>query len=661
MRYGEFFAMSQFTEPRSTTFPTGPIRCLVIESEASIRWSLSFLLQNSGVWQIVGECDRLELGLARLEAMSSTAEPVQVLLLGVGAETPDRLSPILEAVRSVIPVLPIVVLGTLPASAKMIERLAIAGYWWKGDRPEALLDILSNLNSNLNLNLNSGQPLSRVSKPSRIVVSPDLAALARLSQTAQGNRTWLAVDPRFALFDRTLAELNWQLRSQDLSWIDRSVIEGRIRELQTARWIAQKFLLKQQNQQPNQQLNQQPNQQPNRPLENSFPDSASDPDNPDNSLALPNSSPAESDALTESDFYQKSGPNLKIINPEINSIERFASATPQVSRPLTTRLFDQFTIKLAALHKPQDGSPSKLENQTPNALEIDILTPDRRHQLLTLTAQVLKTELQNLQGQQIRLSQLYDREAGFLETLWETVTTQFFLTPVAEPIAGRPGLEVQRFNLTPTLLKSRSIVSNAILKRIPLTGELLAYLLFQTPLTLDNRPYAAGTPEAENRALILLENTTLQLANAVLQPLINQFSEVESVKVRFFNPRYRSSRNLTKFRNDLSWRYRRDRWIDTPTDIFESQYRLFYLTIRGIQTTSIYAPRQAELQTLAGFPLVLTLALETRDAFSPRLRSALSLIGTGVVYVLTEVVGRGIGLIGRGIVKGIGSAWQERR
>ncbi len=632
--------MAQFTEPRSTTVPTGPIRCLVIESEESIRWSLSFLLQNSGLWQIVGEFDRLELGLARLEAMSSTAQPAQIVLLGLGSETPDRLSPILEAVRSVMPAVSIVVLGTLPASAKMIERLGIAGYWWKGDRPEALLEILSNLKID--------QTLNRVSKPSRIVVSPDLAALARLSQAAQGNRTWLAVDPRFALFDRTLAELNWQLRSQDLSWIDRSMIEGRIRELQTARWMAQQLLPKQKN------------QTQNLGLENSLTEPGRDQVGReqaiDEAFALPNASPLDSEMLTESDFYQKSGPK-----PNPGAIERSASAPPQISRTLTTRLFDQFTIKLAALHKPQDGSPSKLENQTSNALEIDILTPDRRHQLLTLTAQVLQTELQNLQAQQIRLSQLYDREAGFLETLWESVTTQFFLLPVDDPNSGRPGLEVQRFNLTPMLLKSRSIVSDAMLKRIPLTGELLAYLLFQTPLTLDNRPYAAGSPEAENRALILLENTMLQLANAVLQPLINQFSEVESVKVRFFHPRYRSSRNLTKFRNDLSWRYRRDRWVDTPTDIFESQYRLFYLTIRGIQTTSIYAPRQAELQTLAGFPLAVTLALETRDAFSPRLRSALSFIGTGVVYVLTEVVGRGIGLIGRGIVKGIGSAWQERR
>jgi hypothetical protein len=36
-------------------------------------------------------------------------------------------------------------------------------------------------------------------------------------------------------------------------------------------------------------------------------------------------------------------------------------------------------------------------------------------------------------------------------------------------------------------------------------------------------------------------------------------------------------------------------------------------------------------------------------------------VGSGLVYVLTEVVGRGIGLVGRGILQGIGSAWQDTK
>jgi Protein of unknown function (DUF3685) len=55
----------------------------------------------------------------------------------------------------------------------------------------------------------------------------------------------------------------------------------------------------------------------------------------------------------------------------------------------------------------------------------------------------------------------------------------------------------------------------------------------------------------------------------------------------------------------------------------------------------------------------VTLALETRDALAPRLQSATTLIGSAVVYLLTEIIGRGIGLIGRGVIKGIGNIWQE--
>ena len=628
-----------------------PIRILVIESDEGICWGLSFLLQNSGIWQIVGEFDRVETGLARLEALSSTSQPVQVLLLGLDAETPDRLMPILQSIRSIVPTLPIVVLGKMPASVKMMGRLAVSGYWWKGDRPEALVKILADLQSNprFNLRATSGAasgagPRSDIAvKPSRQVVTPDLAALARLSRTSGIAESWLAVDPRFAIFDRTLANLNWQLRSQPMSWLDRSLTAGRIRELQTARWIAQQILPKQIN---------QPNRTGPSSRPSSIPPSNDRQESPEMPLIV--RSTATPDSLSDA---------LSDLGDE-SSLSSFANLT----YPHITRLFDLFTLKLNVLHHPQDGTDSKLSSQLLTALELDILTPDRRYQLLTLTAQILQTELNQMQRQQVRLSQLYTDKTRFLEAIWETTTTQFFASPAVQGANSLQGFgsaqgfnSAKGFNLTPTLLRSRSNVSTAILNPIPLTGEWLAYLLFQTPLTLNNRPYPAESSEAESRALMILENITIQIANAVLQPLINQFSDVESVKERFFNTRYSSSRDLTKFRNNLSWRYRRDRWIDTPTAIFESQYRLLYLTPRGIQSTSIYAPRSAEFQSLAGFPLAVTLALETRDALSPRLRSALSFIGSGVVYVLTEVVGRGIGLIGRGIAKGIGNAWQERR
>ena len=121
----------------------------------------------------------------------------------------------------------------------------------------------------------------------------------------------------------------------------------------------------------------------------------------------------------------------------------------------------------------------------------------------------------------------------------------------------------------------------------------------------------------------------------------------------------RSKLTIERFRNDLSWRYRLDRLVNEPKAIFESRYNLFVLSPNGINQTSLYHPRRAELDRLKGIPLVVTLALETRDALSPRLRTAVSLVGSGVVYVLTEVLGRGRGLIGRGIFQGMGSGWKD--
>jgi hypothetical protein len=136
---------------------------------------------------------------------------------------------------------------------------------------------------------------------------------------------------------------------------------------------------------------------------------------------------------------------------------------------------------------------------------------------------------------------------------------------------------------------------------------------------------------------------------------------VEVIKHHFYDFRLMSSREIERFRNSLSWKYRVEQAVNEPKAIFESQYRLLIFYGRGIQRISIYAPRTIELEQLSGVPLIVTLALETRDAVAPRLRSLVAFVGSGVIYVLTEVIGRGIGLIGRGILKGIGGAWQDSR
>jgi hypothetical protein len=605
------------------------LSCLVIEPDASSRWMLSFLLQNvesnGGIAQIAAECESLELGLVRLDALRSTSLPVQVVLLGAVLETVDDLAPVVEAIGRFAPEVAIVVLGQLPASAEVVRALGVSGYWWKGDRPEALLEILRTL-----------QPEPTRAKPSRVVVSPAIAALGRLSRSAnlEDLSGFGSIDPRFLTFDRALAQLDFQLRSQRLNRPKRWFLQGRIRELLAARWVAEQLLQRRD--------------------------------------VIGSAAQTSRSVRTQGSKAQRLGPQrwvaIGAVSNRFDETDRFETdrfesdrfdgvQSRSLMRQTDDRLsllFDQFIVKLdAASTSPLGG----LDNLSPLPLEIDLLSDALKVELLALTAQVLQAETQALRSERLGLSALHDRVPVLLETVWSVVLMQFF-TDGLEDSRDLENLQPSRLE---SLLRSRPMVQQLLLQRIPLVKDWMAYGLLEMPLSLDNQPYAPGTPQADRRALLLLENTVISLANAVLQPLINQLSDVEDVKRRYFHGKYVSSRELARFRNDLSWRYRRDRWLDTPTDIFESQYRLYHLSPQGIAETKLYAPRQRELQSLSGLPLGVTLLLETRDAIAPRLKATFALLGTGVVYFLTEIVGRGIGLVGQGIVKGIGNAWQERR
>jgi DNA-binding NarL/FixJ family response regulator len=339
-------------------------------------------------------------------------------------------------------------------------------------------------------------------------------------------------------------------------------------------------------------------------------------------------------------------PSLLDTNTATPTANRLTALTQTESsnlNPLAQTLFDRIAAKLQ----------SSLENLTPTPLEIDILRQEKKRELFYLILRQVEGLLNELRFSQVTIEQLSVKQSTILQDLWASVTTDFFGRYHTLSNVDR------QIEIVPTLLQDAAIVQTEILNKIPQSIELFNYLLFKTPLTIDNTICTVGSAAAEDRACELLENLTIHMANAVMQPLLNNFGNVESMKSGFYDRRLLSSRDIERFRNDLSWRYRIDRYISEPQAIFESQYRLFIFTTYGINRTAIYAPRPQELSRLAGIPLVVTLALETRDAISPRLRSATTFLGSGIVYLLTEIIGRGIGLIGRGIIKGIGNIWQE--
>ncbi|PSN20318.1 DUF3685 domain-containing protein [filamentous cyanobacterium CCP5] len=404
-----------------------------------------------------------------------------------------------------------------------------------------------------------------------------------------------------AAIAETLAE---RQRGRTTLWND-AVLAGRYRELRAARWLVNRLLAT-----PN--------------LEQAATASASPP---------PPAIPPDS-----SQPSLPSRPEAAITTTDRVSLQRG----------------DVQSLVFEAVFRRLQGS---LANNSEIPLEIDILRDDRRRELFYLILRQLEDALGELRQAQVLPGQLGDRTPEVLRDVWEAVTTDFFgryYTVTTVPDMPGPELPVVK-----VLLQEEAVVRTQLLEPIPLIPQLIGHLLYRDPLPVDGSLYIATTPEALSRSRELLEHLLIQLANGVMLPVLNRFGDVEQIKKNLYSRRLMSTRDIERFRNDLSWRYRWDRLVNNPKAVFESQYRLFGFTERGIQPYFIYAPRREELDQLSGIQLSVTLAIEARDAIAPRLRSAIAFVGSGVVYVLTELVGRGIGLVGRGILKGIGSAWND--
>ncbi|MFZ4640040.1 MAG: DUF3685 domain-containing protein [Nodosilinea sp.] len=376
-----------------------------------------------------------------------------------------------------------------------------------------------------------------------------------------------------------------------------AILAGRYRELRAARWLVKRILA-----------------------------TPTDPVTDRPSSDQPVSTWQPSRALPRGDLP------LPLVKPE-------SEASPLATPALTDQVFEGVFSKLQG----------NLENRSKLPLETDILRTDKKHELFYLALRKFEEILDNLRRAEVLPGQLTDKAPQLLVDLWES-TLMEFLGPYYS-------LTVDHLEqpVVPTLMAEVEVVRHSILSTIPLVPMVLEHLLFQAPLLVDGVPYPASHPEAIGRSQLLLEHLLIQVANGVMQPLLNCFADVEAVKRKLYHRRLITSRDIERFRNDLSWRYRWDRLIHEPKSIFESQYRLFSFTDEGIQTQTIYAPRREELEQLGGAQRAVTLVIEAKDAIAPPLGRAISLLGSSLVYLLSDVIGRGIGLIGRGILRGIGN------
>ncbi len=345
-------------------------------------------------------------------------------------------------------------------------------------------------------------------------------------------------------------------------------------------------------------------------------------------------------------------PSIPALTPTLKS-NPDELASEQSYRVIKSAVLDQLTARLPAASVNLTGTP----------LEIDFLRTDKKQELCLIVLKRFEDLLDELRFSGVIKAQLFEKRGLMLRDLWQNALIDFLgkyrtikSSPQSDSATGLAFVEV-----VPVLLLDIDAVEANMLRQIPLFAELVDHLIFHSELLLDQQVYPVGSMEAFLQTEALLANTVIQVANAVVQPLVNRFSADDSIRRDFFDRRWLSTREIERFRNALSWKYRVQQWFVAPKDIFESQHRLMVFSETGIKYRAIYAPRDQELRSLSGLPFIITLALEARDAVMPPIQATVTFLGRGFVYLLTQIIGRSIGLVGRGVLQGVGYVRSEVR
>jgi DNA-binding NarL/FixJ family response regulator len=581
-----------------------PLKVLLIDQDPIFRLGLRVALEQVPNLEVTSEA-QTDTVAQHILAEFAKKDPKAVNLVILELAN-SRYLQLCRQLKAEYPNLPILLLSSVsePGLLMAARDAGVDGYCPKGTPVSELVDamqLLASGGSYWDRVGESGGKItanSRTDKGYRVSTTPPSSP----QHFARLRNNWRLSGIDY--INATLAEVTAQLQVPGLPLLDRAILAGQRRELLAAGWLVNRLLAAPQERQYDKMRSQ-------------------------TSLSSIQDSPA---------------------NPSLNSAVVISPIKQNYPSLLSPRALQAtlFSSCVAKLQLP-------LQNLGDEPLEIDIFRQDKKRELLYLILQKLANSLDELRASKIEINQLYKLQNIILSDLWQASTTDFFGKFTLVQIGN------QNLEIVTLLLQATKVVEIEIINKIPLVIELLSYLLFQTDLSIDNTIYPAGSVEAMEQSLMILENLLIQVANGVVQPLLNTLADVEGIKQSFYDRQFISTREIERFRNDLSWKYRLRNYVSEAQAIFESRYELLVFTPRGIAKISIYAPRNQELAQLSGIPLLVTLALEFRDAIAPRLKSLLSFAGSGIVFVLTQVIGRGLGLIGRGILQGIGSVSLSER
>lgn len=286
-------------------------------------------------------------------------------------------------------------------------------------------------------------------------------------------------------------------------------------------------------------------------------------------------------------------------------------------------------------------------------LALDGLRPERRNDLLLALLEQLGRLRERLRAEQLPAAELQARWRQLQPELRREALRQLVGTYVQLPRQGR--LEPVALHLL------RSSDLEPLEPELPDPEPMLATLLQARPMLVEGRLLAPDEPRALLYLELLLSDWLVRNAESISAELLTAAADWPELRRYLLRPDLLPTRNLERLRNQLNAQQRWSSWVERPIQIYESRRPLYRLRSAGIDTIDLSEPRDPELRQLGWLQQLVTLALESRDAIAPQLQSLTRRLGDLLVVLLTQVVGRAIGLVGRGIVQGMGRSGSRER
>lgn len=319
----------------------------------------------------------------------------------------------------------------------------------------------------------------------------------------------------------------------------------------------------------------------------------------------------------------------------------FPSPEPVLAITLQQRSADG--IWRAIRQRLEAGSGAELSNQSGQLLALEGLSPERRRDLLLALLCQVDSLRQRLLADPAPLQERWEQ--------WQPELRQQAMRSLVNSYVQLP-CEGSLLPVADSLLRSSDLTGRD--PELPEAQPMLASLVRAQPLLVDGQLLAADEPRAVLYLELLVSNWLVRSAELVSAELLASCASWPELRRYLLQPELLATRNLERLRNQLNAQLRWSSWVERPISLYESRRRLYCLRDGAIRCQELTEPRDAELRQLGWLQQLVTLALESRDALAPQVQGLLRGLGDLVVVLLTRVLGRAIGLVGRGIAQGMG-------